>query len=378
MTNSMNPFHYGSPVEGDQFVGREREINALVSRMRNHVSVVLLSPRRYGKTSVLLRAESILVKKRPALVHVNVLRCKDRAALAGALAGGAFRIPGARWHRARQAVPEFLARIRVKPTVAFTDDGRPVFEYGPRLAPPDADKITADIYALLSSEAAHRPAVLVLDEFQAITDYGEHLPRLLKSLADEHPSVSLVLAGSKRHLMERLVAAESSPLYGMTQKIALGPIPNDEMVGFLRERIATGRKRVTELVAELIVRVAGPVPNDIQRLAYESFEIAGREVTADVVAAGMDQAVAHEAPTYSEELQRRAPGQRRVLIQLAKSGGSSSPMSAAFATAVGLASAASVRKALHTLDADEAVIGRDGAWVVADPFFGAWLRGTEG
>lgn len=365
-------------MEGDQFVGRRREINALVSRMRNHVSVVLLSPRRYGKTSVLLRAESVLVEQRPALVHVNVLRCKDRAALAGALAGGAFRIPSARWHRARQAIPEFLARIRVKPTVAFADDGKPVFEYGPRLASPDADKIIADIYALLSSEAAHRPAVLVLDEFQAITDYGEHLPRLFKSLADEHPSVSLVLAGSKRHLMERLVVAESSPLYGMAQKIALGPIPNDEMVRFLRERIATGRKLITETVAELIVRVAGPVPNDIQRLAYESFEIAGREVTVDVVSAGLDQAVAHEAPTYSEELQRRAPGQRRVLIQLARSGGSTAPMSAAFATAVGLASAASVRKALHTLDADEAVIARDGRWVVADPFFAGWLRGTEG
>lgn len=62
-----NPFNYGTPVEGEQFVGREDEVGAVVGRIRDHVNVVLLSPRRYGKTSILLRGE----QRRAQLVRAS-------------------------------------------------------------------------------------------------------------------------------------------------------------------------------------------------------------------------------------------------------------------------------------------------------------------
>ena len=130
---ARNPFHYGTPVEGDQFVGREDEVNAIVSRIRDHVNVVLLSPRRYGKTSILLRAERKLRPFKPAIVHVNLFVSRDSASLAGALATAAFRVPGTRWHRGRQAVGEYLRRLRVRPTVTLGDDGRPQFSFGSEL-----------------------------------------------------------------------------------------------------------------------------------------------------------------------------------------------------------------------------------------------------
>lgn len=48
----QNPFFYGHPVTGVSFTGRERELDALVARMRGHINVVVSSPRRYGKTSL--------------------------------------------------------------------------------------------------------------------------------------------------------------------------------------------------------------------------------------------------------------------------------------------------------------------------------------
>jgi len=81
-----------------------------------------------------------------------------------------------------------------------------------------ADELVADVYAILSSLSAKRPAALVLDEFQAVPELGPHLPSLLKALADEHPQVSLVLAGSRRHLMEELVLNTGAPLYNMAER----------------------------------------------------------------------------------------------------------------------------------------------------------------
>src|SRR5438552_13411290 len=106
----MNPFHYGTAVEGARFTGRERELAALVSRMEDGINVVLMSPRRYGKSSLLLKAEAELAQAdRPAaVVKANVLRSRDLAALVAQLTASAYHVQGGRWHRARQAVPEFL------------------------------------------------------------------------------------------------------------------------------------------------------------------------------------------------------------------------------------------------------------------------------
>src|SRR5256714_5933073 len=369
---AANPFHYGTPVEGDRFTGRERELEALLSRMRNGVNVVLLSPRRYGKTSLLLRAEAELSRgARPAaLVKANVLRSRDLSTLVAQLTASAYHVPGGRWHRARQAVPEFLRRLRLRPTVTFDDQGKPAFAFAADLASPDADDVIADLYGLLDEEVGSRPAVLVLDEFQAVTAHGAHLPDLLKALADAHPRVSLVVAGSRRHLMERLVTAEGAPLYGMAQKVALGPIPDEAMATFLRERAAAGGRPMGEEAARLTLALAGPVPNDIQHLAYEAFELAGRRIDAAAVVRGLDQAVAHEASGYAEIFAGRPPGQRRVLVALA-SGLAQPVFSSAFARAVGLAGSNSVKRAVDALEADEIVSLRDGRPAVAQPLFRA-------
>ena len=192
---ARNPFHYGTPAEGEHFAGRETELAALESRLRTGINVVVISPRRYGKTSLLLRAEHDLERDGAAVIHANVLRSRDLGSFASQLATEAFRAPGGRWHRARQAVPEFLRRLRARPVVTFEGE-HPKFGFDTGLSAPDADSVLADVYGVLADLADRRPAALVLDEFQAIVQLGAHLPGLLKALADAHPRVSLVLAGS--------------------------------------------------------------------------------------------------------------------------------------------------------------------------------------
>jgi hypothetical protein len=371
-----NPFHYGTPVEGEQFTGRQEELAALLSRMRNGVNVVLLSPRRYGKTSLLHAAEARLSKGRPpaAIVEVNVLRATSLPGLAGLLMAGAFHLAGARWQRARQAVPEFLRRVRVHPSVTFDAAGNPRFGFDAALTARDAETVLADVYGLLAEEAAKRPAVLVLDEFQAITRYGDYLPGLFKALADANPRVSLVLAGSKRHLMEELAIHNQAPLFGMAQRISLGPIPAQEMEAFLRQRAAGAGKPFDGLAATHLLDLAGPVPNDIQHLAFEAFEAATGRIDIAAVDLGMARAVDHDSALFAENLARLSPGQGRVLAAIAEAP-PLEPYSAAFARVAGLASGSSVRKALQPLLQNEDIVERDGRLAVADPFFAAWLRG---
>lgn len=371
---ARNPFHYGTPAEGEHFAGRETELAAILSRLRAGINVVVVSPRRYGKTSLLLRAEHELEQDGATVIHANVLRSRDLASLASGLATQAFRAPGGRWHRARQAVPEFLRRLRARPVVTFEGD-HPKFEFDAGLSAPDADDVLADVYGVLAEVAGRRrPAALVLDEFQAIVGLGAHLPGLLKALADANPEVSLVLAGSRRRLMEQLVSAESAALYGMAEPIALGPLPEEVMAAHLCSRAATGDKSMSDAVARLTVALAGPVPNDIQRLAYETYDTADATIDEATVHAGLAAAAAHEAASYAERYEILSPGQRRVLSALAEAP-TEHPASAAFLAQTALANSSSVKKALDVLEEAELVARRGTTLVVADPFFAAWLRG---
>ncbi|MHB2024823.1 MAG: AAA family ATPase [Mycobacteriales bacterium] len=370
-----NPYHYGTPAEGVHFTGRTKELATLLTRVRDGINVVVISPRRYGKTSLLRAATARMTRWRPppAVVAVNLQRAASPARFVDLLIAAAYKIPRARWSRARQAVPEFLRRLRIAPSVTFDQAGNPRFAFDAALAPAAVDSVLSDVYQLLADEAERRPAVLVLDEFQVGVRLAAHLPDFLKGLADTHPRVSLVLAGSQRHLIEQLVLAQAAPLYGLAQHIALGPIPADEMISYLVERAADGGKSLPVQVAEYLLELSGPVPNDIQHLAYDTFEVADTNIDITAVNIGMAHAVEHDAALFADALTHLSPGQSRVLAAVAADP-PTEPYSAAFARSVGLANASSVRKALTSLFDDDVVVERDSRLVVADPFFAAWLR----
>ena len=366
-----NPYHYGTPVTGDQFAGREAELDALQRRMRDGINVVVTAPRRYGKTSLLARASAAVAAEGAAVVSVNVLACRDETSLASRLATAAYAARGGRWHRLRQGAAEFAKRLRVSPTITFDGD-TPRFAFATSLAVADADTVIEDVYALLAELASRAPAVLVLDEFQAITDLGDHLPGLLKSLADTHPGVCLVLAGSRQHLMERLVADRGAPLFGLAERLALDVLPPEVMTEFLRRRAVAAGRSMSAQAAARIIELAGPVPNDIQHLAYETWGLSARAITVADVDVAAARTVDHEASGYADRFGALAPGQRRVLAALA-AGPTEEPYAASFVRRSGLASGSSVGRALDALLAAELVVRRASTYLVADPFFAAWL-----
>lgn len=370
---AANPFSYGSPVAGDQFAGRTDELNVLTSRMSNGINVVVTAPRRYGKTSLLDRTAQDLFDEGGSIVRANLLRTPSVEALAGRLISDAYQLTGGAWRRAAQAVPEFLKRLRLNPTITFDTAGNPQFTFAPSAVARDAEQLIDDVYQILAELAEVGPAVLMLDEFQAAIDLSPHLPQLLKALADEYPKVSLVLAGSRQHLMESLVLSQGAPLYNMAERLVLGPIDQSVMCDFLVARTKSAGKAMSLAVAAEICEMAGPIPHDIQRLAYEVFDISANTITKVDASSGMNRVVAHEAEGYADRISKLTIGHRRVLMVLAK-GEVTQPQSAEFFRAAGYANPGSFRKAIQALEDDETVLRRGEIYQVGDPFFREWLR----
>jgi len=123
------------------------------------------------------------------------------------------------------------------------------------------------------------------------------------------------------------------------------------------------------------MEVAGPVPDDIQHLAYETFEAASvTEITPADVKVGLATAIGRLENLYLDVYGLLTTGQRRVLRQLAEQP-TATPGSADFVRRTGLANASSVKKALDVLIDAELAAVRGGVRQVADPFLAAWLCG---
>jgi hypothetical protein len=341
--------------------------------MVSGVSVVVTAPRRYGKTSLIDRAAKLVREDHGAVISVNLMHCPGLDVLASRLVAGACTTEGGRVRRARQGLPELLRRLRVQPALTLDDTGKPRFTFG-GLAERDAIVVLDDVYAILSSLAKERPAVLILDEFQAVGELGGGIVPALKALGDQHPKVSLVVAGSRQHLMDALVLSRGAPLHNMAERLALGPIDEPVMVRYLVDRARHGAKEMTEAAAERICELAGPVPYDIQRLAYEVFDRAGDRIASSDADDGMSGVIRREDPNFTDGLSRMSIRHRRVLVGISVRRRVDQPYTAEFARDVGYAGPPGVRRAIEALCADETLSQQRGGLVVADPFFAEWLR----
>lgn len=373
MAERTNPFHYGSPAAGVAFADREEELADIVDRMLNGQNVILLSPRRYGKTSLLLEAIDQVKKRRGRSGYASLLRCSNQREVAEALLNAVLNGPLSWLSSQSHKLAQVLGRVRLRPTMELDPSGSVRASLAPSSANVDwQDVISTTLRLLSEAEGGKRPVSLVLDEFQRVAEIDEALPAIFKVMADELRDVSLVFAGSKMHVMGRLAVGPAAPLLGIGERITMGPVPEDKMAPFLRRRARQAGKAMSDEVARLIFDTVDGIPNDVQRLAYEAFFVAEQEIDAATVRTAAARIVSHRALDYEESFNRLSPAQQRLLKALARE-----PTAAIYARrfldVVDVANASTVRKALDVLTDLELVAKRGPTWVVSDAFFRSWL-----
>ncbi|HLF40725.1 MAG TPA: hypothetical protein VI854_04520 [Acidimicrobiia bacterium] len=373
-----NPFRYGAPVEDDSFCDRAAELGALGERMRSGIHAFVLSPRRYGKTSLLLEALRRFRRRGGRGGYANLLFCTTDDEVAATILTAVVREVLRPAGRARHNLEDILRHVRLSPRVSLGPDGNVTLSFGPDPERQPWIDVLHDAVGLLGDAARRRPTALVLDEFQQVAGIGpQGMAGAFKALADEARGTSLVFSGSHLTVMERLTRDRGAPLLGMGEMFRLDVVPEDEMAAHLVARAAAGGKRLAEGVARHLYRTAGTVPNDVQWLAHAAFEAAGarRSISVDDVAAGLSSIVARQAAIFAERYEALAPVQRRIVRELARRP-AEKVYAKAFLDAVRVANANAVTVALKSLAGQELVRRRDGRWELTSPFFAAWLAGA--
>ena len=372
-----NPFRFGALALDEAFTDRQSELRELVADVRNGQDVVVLAPRRYGKSSLVWRAAQRLVRHKVLVAQVDLMTTPTVARLADRLARAIHDDIASPLFRAKDRLRVFQG-LRIRPTVTIDpDDGTPSFSFDVAAAPPEDLLATLErlleLPAQLAAERGRRVAV-VFDEFQEIVDIDPRLPRLMRSVFQQQPDVAHVYLGSRRHMMERLFSDEQEPFWRSAKHLQLGVIDAGLFATFVRDRFAATGRSIDDAALDGLLEITGGHPYATQELAYFLWQETprGRRATGEMLAAALTKVLRSEHAHFTLVWDRAARAQRELLLALAREPGR--PLGAAYRARNRLPGASTVQRALETLERDETVVRRGGIAEIAEPFLAEWLR----
>jgi hypothetical protein len=270
-----NPFVYGEVVPGTAFVDREVELDRLTRDLLAGQKVFLISPRRYGKSSLIRQALNLAGRAGALVVDLTV---SSYSSYVGFLEGYARalssveRQPG----RAVSWLREALAPVRPEVRIERVEPGRPGISltFPAVRSAKDVSRLAQEVFDLPAriSDTRGRKMAIALDEFQAIAAFdGGGVEHALRAAVQRQRSVGYVFSGSEPALMERMLG-RSRPFYKAGPVMRLGRIPAERFAPFLESRFRSTGIKPAQGLGVAIVELAGNLPYDVQRLAHELWD----------------------------------------------------------------------------------------------------------
>jgi uncharacterized protein len=375
-----NPFRFGEVATGEHFTDRTGELKELVRDLHSGQSVLIISPRRYGKTSLITAVLERLRKQHTLVAYVDLLRTTTKERFADQLASALYDGLTPAVERAVHRAGELFQSLPLRPKITLNQDGTPSFEFTAAPGTTDIDHTIERLLELPQQVASRRKrqAVLVLDEFQEIMTLDSALPASMRGIFQFQTSVAHVFLGSRQHLLRQVFTDTNSPLYNSAKVFPLGPIARDAFTRFIVERFGSTSMDITHDAVAHLLDITGGHPHDTQKLAYFTWAIAEESessATPEIVEHALAAAIATDTARYTELWDGLTTNQRRLLEAIGQAAPSDEVLSEEFRRRHLLGAYATVERALDAL-VDRGLVQREGRARVAVPdvFLRTWLR----
>jgi hypothetical protein len=371
---TQNPFVYGEVVPAAAFVDRVTELDRLVRDLAAAQKIFLISPRRYGKSSLIRHALSAMARRGALTAEVTVSSFSSYVAF---LEGYARALAAAelRWDRARdwlrEAVRSARAEVRHAPdriSVSF-----PSVKTGREIS-----RLAQDVFALPArlADSRKRKVVVALDEFQAIAGFDSgSVEHALRGAVQHQRDVGYVFAGSEPSLMERMLGPRR-PFYKAGPVMRLDKIPGAEFAQFIEARFTRSGMKPEPGLGAAIVELAGNLPYDVQRLAHETWDDVRRRgrrrATLDDLHDALKHLLVEQQAMFEALWQRMTLAQRAVLRGVVVEEGREL-LSTDARTRHRLGGPSTVQAALAALLRDDVIARESDRYVVVDSLLREWV-----
>ena len=374
-----NPFVYGEIVPDEAFVDREVELDRLVTDLAGGQKVFLISPRRYGKSSLIRQALTALARQNALTAEVTVSSYSSYLSFLEGYAG-ALAALDTKWDRAKAWFGTAIRSTRPELRYEPKDTGLGRFSVAFPLVKTERDvtRLANEVFALPGqlADARKRTVIVALDEFQAVNGFnGGSVEHALRAAAQQQRRVGYVFAGSEPSLMEQMIGPRR-PFYKAGPVMRLDKIPGDVFADAIDRRFAKSGIKPEEGLGAAIVDLAGNLPYDVQRLAHETWDdvraAGGKRAALDHLHATLSRLLAEQDTMFEALWQRLTLVQRAVLRAVVLQNGRGL-LSADTRARHRLGVASSTQAALAALAKQDLVMKEGPRHVVVDSLFREWV-----
>ena len=279
------PFVFGKIVSDENFTDRKAETARLVSNFSSSVNSILISPRRWGKSSLVAKAAEISSGKNKNIkfcfIDLNNVRTEEQfyQQLATKVLNASATKTGILIENARKFFGKFIPNITISPDHAT--------ELKLGLDWKEVKKEPDDILDLAEKIGTENKLkfVICIDEFQNISEFESpmDIQKKMRSHWQKHRNVSYCLYGSKRHMLMDVFTSPSMPFYKFGDIIFLNKISLGDWILFIQKRFVDSGKKIGTNEAGMVAELTDCHPYYVQQLAQQAWLRTGVLCTKEII-----------------------------------------------------------------------------------------------
>lgn len=360
-------------VEGANFTDRVQETRRLKLDFENGMNVVLISPRRQGKTSLVKKVKSEIRDERIKVVYMDVYDCRSEYDFYNRFASEILKACPKKMEHVIDYIKKFL--VRISPKISFSPEANSEFSLSLGITPKEySPEEMLNLPEKIAQELGVR-IVVCIDEFQQIGEFPDSITvqKRMRGVWQHQQNVSYCLFGSKKHLMTNLFQNRRMPFFQFGEMMFLEKISTADWVPFIMQKFALQKKEITAEFAEKICNAVDNQSSYVQQLAWNVMAVTDEVVDEAAFNAGVDALISQNSPFFYQQTQGLTTYQMNFLRALC-SGISDGFMESAVKERFPMGTNANLSRIKATLLNKEIIEDEKGKTTLADAVFALWFR----
>lgn len=368
-------FVYGVAVSDYNFIGRERETKRLLDNFKGGINVILMSPRRLGKTSLVKHVCNKLDDKDIITVYLDIFGCKSEYDFYNKLTAEVLKQTASKHELWFEEAKEFLYRLT--PKISFSPEPNSDFSISlgitPKTHTPEEVLQMAETIAIKRKKRI----VICIDEFQQIGEMSnsKQIQARLRTVWQHQKHVSYCLFGSKHHLMSTIFLHRSMPFFQFGDTISLNKIAIEDWVEYIVSHFADGKRTISRELAEEICKFTENYSAYVQQLAWLVFTLKeeGETVTENDVRQAENDLLATNNILFMQMIEPLSEFQLNFLRAIA-SGIKKDFGLSEVREEYNLGSYSNITRLKTALLERDLIEKKETELVITDPIFAKWLK----
>ena len=267
------PFIFGKIATEKNFTDRETETANLVQSFTSLINTIIISPRRWGKSSLVNKAAKLAMEqdRKLRICHVDLFNVRNEVHFYSLLAQKVIAATSTKWEEAVESAKSFFSHLMPKISIGSDPTNEVSIDFDWESIKQNPDEVL-DLAEKIAKKKGVK-IVICVDEFQNISGFTDpdYFQKKLRSHWQQHQNVAYCLYGSKRHMMMEVFTNSSKPFYKFGNLMFLDKIDTPCLVEFFNTRFSETGKTITEDAANLIVKLVDNHPYYAQQLAQLSW-----------------------------------------------------------------------------------------------------------